>query len=400
MPKFIACPIQVYLDSSDFSNMSIPQRTHEADSVRHFLLENVRCGEIEIRFSAAHLMEAAATEQQYLNCSRERFLLMRELCGERCFIDPFSLMRNEASDTTTKVQEYPGRDDGIWLPRLENINMDIPDLKATLLEQLDQAPINRSQRRHLTARLIGKDGGLSQQALQMLSVQPQELIETLSEKYPLNKEGIRIVLDVFTGKLPRDKLDQQFRRLLADLARFHEWNEKSWEQIGPMMGWLRVQGRRFEDLVNEQRRIFEELRARTGAAALDQSTVRELESRGRNRLNLSISAAIRQGQASERSSAIKSRLGSDVFCAVLTSVAMDSIFRAGNPRKPKSSDFGDALHAVYLPYVDVFRADAYMASLMNRIQERGQATIVSNFAKLPEAINRKIATRGSQAVRR
>lgn len=394
MFKLAHRPIQVYLDSSDFSNMSISNRTPEADGIRRFLIEKVHCGKIEIRFSAVHLMEAAARDQQYLSNSRERFSFIRELCGDRCFIDPFSLMTDEAQGkATTKAEGYPSRDDGIWLPSIEDIKHDIPDLKATLLEELDRAPINRSQRRHLTRKLIGKDGTLSTQALQMLNARPEALLSNLSKKYPLNNEGIGIVLDALTGKIPRSKIDEQFRNLLANISRFHEWHEKSWKEISPMMDWLRQHGRRLEQLIIAQHQVFEGLRGRAAAAGLDRATVLELESKARSRLQLAIPKAIRRGVVGEPDGICHTGPSLDLFCAVLTIVAMNTVFSGGNPRKPRSSDFGDALHAVYLPYVDVFRADSYMSSVLHGINETGNAIIVSKLAQLPKAICQAIAAR-------
>lgn len=62
------------------------------------------------------------------------------------------------------------------------------------------------------------------------------------------------------------------------------------------------------------------------------------------------------------------------------------------PRKPKDSDFVDALHAVYAPYVDVFRADGFMADYVSKQVTRFPTLVVPKLSGLPEALRRRLAT--------
>jgi len=60
---------------------------------------------------------------------------------------------------------------------------------------------------------------------------------------------------------------------------------------------------------------------------------------------------------------------------------------SAKPRRPKLSDFPDALHAIYAPYVDIFRADSFMAPHI-RIQVRRFGTVVvPKLAELLPAID-------------
>ncbi|MEO6023719.1 MAG: hypothetical protein ABIP64_11495 [Burkholderiales bacterium] len=57
------------------------------------------------------------------------------------------------------------------------------------------------------------------------------------------------------------------------------------------------------------------------------------------------------------------------------------------PRQPKLSDFPDALHAIYAPYVDIFRADSFMAPHIEKHAARYGTTVVAKLLNLPDVID-------------
>jgi hypothetical protein len=64
------------------------------------------------------------------------------------------------------------------------------------------------------------------------------------------------------------------------------------------------------------------------------------------------------------------------------------------PRMLQESDFVDAVHAMYAPYVSVFRADRYMSVHVQRSVDRYHTTVVSSLLELPERISRAISQHG------
>lgn len=60
-------------------------------------------------------------------------------------------------------------------------------------------------------------------------------------------------------------------------------------------------------------------------------------------------------------------------------------------RQPKKSDWLDCLHAMYAPYVDIFRTDSYMAPIIQEHSKKYGTTVVSKLDKLTEAIEARIA---------
>ena len=66
---------------------------------------------------------------------------------------------------------------------------------------------------------------------------------------------------------------------------------------------------------------------------------------------------------------------------------------ATTPRKAKLSDFPDAMHAMYAPYVDVFRADSFMAPHVNRCVQRHSTIVVSKLDELVTSIGEVLKSR-------
>jgi len=63
------------------------------------------------------------------------------------------------------------------------------------------------------------------------------------------------------------------------------------------------------------------------------------------------------------------------------------------PRMPKNSDMADGAHASYAPYVDVLRADAYMAPHIARSLRGASTAVVPRLAELLPVIRGKLQPR-------
>ena len=75
------------------------------------------------------------------------------------------------------------------------------------------------------------------------------------------------------------------------------------------------------------------------------------------------------------------------LCTVVNSAyaaAWDSL--KDQPRTPKASDFADALHAFYAPYVSIFRADSYMAPHIAKHVKKYGTRVVPKLRDLPGEI--------------
>ncbi|MNP67641.1 hypothetical protein D3C76_1634960 [compost metagenome] len=67
-----------------------------------------------------------------------------------------------------------------------------------------------------------------------------------------------------------------------------------------------------------------------------------------------------------------------------------SVIPRQRPRIPKASDLGDVMHALYLPYVDFFRADAATAHIINSQDFGFRAVVVTSLEKLVDAVGNRL----------
>lgn len=113
-------PIQVYLDSSDFSNLANPSaRTEEIVAVETFLVEMQDRGLLELRFSEAHVTEASPVSPSVIPAGLGRLFTIQRLYGLKCLSHPADLMRGEidnahSRDPLLKQRCTVRRDDGYW----------------------------------------------------------------------------------------------------------------------------------------------------------------------------------------------------------------------------------------------------------------------------------------------
>ena len=56
------------------------------------------------------------------------------------------------------------------------------------------------------------------------------------------------------------------------------------------------------------------------------------------------------------------------------------------PRQAKLSDFPDAIHAMYAPYMDVFRADSFMSAHIAKHVASKMTRVVPKLIQRPDAI--------------
>ncbi len=59
-------------------------------------------------------------------------------------------------------------------------------------------------------------------------------------------------------------------------------------------------------------------------------------------------------------------------------------------RVPKDSDFTDAIHSMYAPYVDIFRADSCMAPIVERHVRKFGVDVVQKLRALPSVIESRL----------
>jgi hypothetical protein len=392
-------PLLIYLDSSDYSRLS--SSTLKTDTkhapILKYLQEGVSARRIEIRFSMAHVVEACHKDAQSKSFAMDRASLIAALSGKRVMLWIESILRNEiqAGESASPRNALAQSDAGDWFPESSGIGGDVQrDLQQNIEKLLVEMPKSRQQRRKLKS-MYGSPGNLRKDARKRL-FDDQDFISSLCHKYGLSEEFAK----------------SKFRRILLSEADPAETDRHITEELFEPVRFIGNYVDRFKGraIVGTLREIGEEIvstsinaqsRIRESAINLlnDGKSI-EILSRRHNQaafFNSFVSQTLERvteklgGKAGSELASLVCRAESNfpgLSCMVkaVFEWMYDVIAYRENPRTPKPSDAGDFLHMYYLPYVDLWRGDAYSSSLACRAWPSCKGKVVGSLFDLPERI--------------
>jgi hypothetical protein len=359
--------IRVFLDSSDYSVMSDPKRmTPELELVRDSLLRHKASGAVRYYFSSTIVAEMTPTSVEYRESAIRRFGLLRELCGLNSLIWHEDLLRGEVLGLLQiESPKCPCSESGGWLP------LHALGGKLDLFEDTDREGRRRVQR---AFRKSLKKGEI-----------PREL---LSFPFP---DSVKIAIaKSAAGDGDGADIMGAIAQAFADP---HQFLAHLLEQP--------AQCRSFSDIL------------RDSAQSVMDSVVRAMNAAEQARRIAPVSAPRAEWMQSAGGAIenifkdlagyfLKQPLNCDVGFEEIRSscpglfALLNTAYEAWwqsmvpTPRRPSVSDFVDALHATYSPYVDVFRADQFMASHVAGSMGNSGATVVARLNDLPSAIEARL----------
>jgi hypothetical protein len=332
---------------------------------------------------------------EHLQHSSARFRLMRGLCGTRCFLDPLSLIASELEGKASRSNVV--RDDGIWLRGLGDIDFEMPDLGAACREALRDIPMNRNQRRTMEAAMFDRHGQPTSKVKELAFQKDPGMIRQLAEKYPLSETGVGIAIDVFLGRITRQRLMEELKASFTHLVNFHDWHTKRWDEIAPLLAWLRKEGEKMAAIVECFRTQMHGITEKARETGLSEEEIESLHAKTSVRMPNNILNSVvdgfsqRLGIAGTEKPSSSASPGIFAFASLAASIQQASISGRGRSRTPKRSDLGDILHTLYAPYVDVFRADGFTSSALSRLPSLKAVEIVPSMDLLPSTIDRLLA---------
>ena len=386
-------PIIVYLDSSDYSALCDPKRSPKTEDIRAQLAELAASPRVIFAFSGIHISEMAPLEPKYTDAAAARTDLMVQLCRRNTLLSHDRLFRLEISrlraQDSTPVDALSA--DATWFPDLGGIitPAQFIDATAAIEEKGVELGLNRQQRRFLKSK-ASRHGKFRSQFVEGMG--GFDLTEILG-RYPMRPQDAQVIADYVVGKADAKQADAAFLESLRDPRWMMRWFHEHHDRLGPVGDWARAPAIKMvaalSEMVEAGNRLLQ-LEKETGVQAgldfLDKARWQaQSEEMIRSVVNRLLQSEFPGTPPCNDISAIHR------YCPGISSlvgVAHASLKNSFGPnaRKLARSDFVDAMHAMYVPYTHIFRADRYMAPIVRGFANRHETVVAETLDKVPSAI--------------
>ncbi len=372
----------VYLDSSDFSDLSKEHLSDRELAELAGLRAHHRDGAASFSLSAIHLSEAVHADRQYKEAACQRGRLMSELCDRRTLRIPNEVFSLELRKVTSGAQSGRLSADELYSAPTQWFGFDLENDLRRWRTQAEKhveeaiAPLPRRERRKLKSDLRFSKRAGQDRWRQLVGSMPKGT----PTEFPLNLLGQDFVLECICGLRSKEELDARLMQILSDPATMIEQVLDATDERHTIYGTLRTQGEEIRSSIESRLQDFFTGLSRVVDFAND-NTISKVFKRSLPRTE--IYRGVIEGYGNFSTSGFSDdqveRLALacpalSVFANLYLAYAF-ALFDSNRQRLKrgstlisagKQSDFGDLLHAAYAPYVDIFRCDAGFGALLKQ----------------------------------
>lgn len=394
-------PIIIYLDSSDYSVFSDDSaKTQELMNIENQLLQLRDEGKVEIRFSHINIIEAAPIRAEDKLSSSKRFKTIKRICGYKCFSSYVDIVEHEIESirkqTPRSTQSNINNENGIWFPDLLDIN-EFSYLADDIKEEISKIP-DRKKRRIANRKFFNANGSIKNASV-FLKGSADSFSEEICSKYPFTQENAKLAAESYFNNGSTANFTCLLSDSLSNLENISKWYEFSWDEATHLSSFLREIG---GDLLTSLEKLKDKSTELINNYKLEGLT----DSQIKNKMNESFDGLLESlpdsliKRLNENDISSFNQKASWSLCPSLLTITALSVQLAKlnilTSRKTKVSDFGDILHTVYLPHVDIFRVDGNTASIINQAKLPLKTRIVSKLTDLPNEINKLLLSNLNQ----
>ncbi|MGR3964835.1 hypothetical protein FW800_10245 [Pseudomonas sp. 910_23] len=402
--KQLRKPILIYLDSSDYSVLSKPNLVESELQQLTALRALKRSGDAIFVFSAAHISEMSPLDKKYAMAAVERTNLLVELCDRNALISFDRIMKAELTCLVTQSQELVDVHDsnGGWFPEMGSLISPLEeiDFAGALKSEMDMHTMNRNMRRVLKAGMTNKRGLFRSDLEKRYG--PADYSE-LNRKIPMRSQDFTVIKNYILGRASRTQADRAFLESLRDPHYMAQWFIQYHEQLGAIGEWVRRPARNLlescEITLTNLRAYLSDLSGEEHSEArsvLSGARWSELKSQGViDIVNRLLSLTLPEAPPCNNVAVIEKYCPGIYVCINAFYDSLQNSFTE-RPRKVKSSDFVDIIHALYIPYVSYFRADKYMCSVLQPLAQPFGTQVVASPAQLISVMGVKGEIQGKQ----
>lgn len=387
-------PKQIYLDSSDISSFSDTSRmqSQELQETWAFLLSHINKGTIQVRYSFVHITEITQLDHRYRNAALQRASILNRLCQGQVLLSRDQVLRTELRIASgldgNAFPNYAYGTHDQWMPAIEDRIANLKQIAVQKLEEILQS-VTRQQRRILRKRLFTRQG-LSERGIRELAKANAPLTTAFEAEFPLTERFWKD--DMFSlylmGKISESELVSELMMGFGNPENFIGWIVDKHDRNLKIPGWLRRQGQSHIEFMERMREKVEGFQ-RAGLGDIQSELSAILDTR-----------EIRTGLIKRELEEIDTEVGMTLNEQDVDKLApvpiLDCFLHAarlhaianmkGRRRKLLVSDMGDIMHCMYIPYVDIFRSDAYGATVFRPLEVEYGTRIVDKLKQLPEVI--------------
>ena len=385
-------PIQVYLDSCDFSDLATSDskpNKEDLEKTFQFLLDARDKGIIEIRYSSIAILECIHQKEEHKDYALQRAQVIEQLSGGSVLVDIMTLhlatcftafgIYDAANDALSKRVR---RKHNLWYADISPVfasyeKIYIDKINATIQER------PKKERKHLK-KLMFNGGRLSDYSITRLSSLGNMFERQLSEQYPmLNGFPLQKTMTQYLKKkISRAEIVKQLGETVFSPFNYTKWFVESIKRRKPdALNSLRQQGEQIANAIKTARAELKELEKKYAdmdkkelqrklkaykypAEQIKAMLLRDLFSTKRKTIEEHMLKEKWDDNVLHAESLLSIDFVSELLAEHITSKIHDK------RSKLAASDFGDVQHCTYIPFVDVFRCDKRTAVLTSNIAKK------------------------------
>lgn len=398
--------ITCYLDSQDYSTLTDPRTsTTVHKDIRSALVRLARANEVRFVYSAAAVCEAVPTSPDTVDLAELKAELLSELCGRNAFVSFDRLIAAEVSALAERRAAPLDMLDlnGNWFPEISaprNPTNLMAEMQQRAEAELATMGGSRQQRRALLRTLIknGKPRGALRS--QMDSLSPDTFAAEILKGFTMKPEYAETMARYVLGRATETEFSEALRGSLRDPHWMMKWFATNHALATPLAEIVRKPGR---ELGESMRRLADT--ATRWASALRDSEPDVDPTRGGgdvhrrwlDTVNRQLVSVVERIAGNTRTNlGVVTAEDVDRYCPgwstavrALFSSVWDNVNGARGEQTSDSQPV-DALHALYAPYVRVFRADRFMAPHIRRQVGRHGTVVVSRLAQLVDVLETEV----------
>lgn len=389
-------PIQVYLDSSDFSELA--ERNNrpnkkELDEIYEFLVDARKQGKIQIRYSSITVLECIHQQPEHMNYALRRASIIEELSGGNSFVDLLTLHLETCLDTLVPRNTSESSRDRLmrkhhqWYidisPILASYEKIYIDKANEIIETRPKSTRNQLKKMMFSGRR------LSNFAIKRLTIFGDAFERAYVEQYPmLNGFPLQKTMTKYLkGEFSQAEVIKQIGDTVFNPFNFTKWFVESIKNKTPSsLNSLREQGALIVSAIESSRADFDMMMLAHSQGDLSEKEVQKKLKAYRYPVSAirkmlldsifsSKKVSIKKHGFSEKlweERILQSDIGSLLSIDFVSELFSEHITKKIHDRRSKlsPSDFGDFMHFSYAPFVDVFRCDKRTASLASSLVKK------------------------------